>query len=69
METLYHEVQKLTVKNLQKSIKKMGIDIRGMYKEDKDYFIEILIDSLRVSSNQNFVSKTIRSSNNTLEGS
>lgn len=49
MEKVYSEVWKLTVKNLQKCIRKMNIDIRGMYKEDKDYFVDLLVDALKVS--------------------
>ena len=49
MERVYSEVSKFTVKNLQKCLWKMKVDIWGSYKEDKDYFVNLIVDALKVS--------------------
>lgn len=48
MEELKKIVGQLTVKELQKSLTREGVGLRGLYKEDKTYYVAKLIDVLRV---------------------
>ncbi len=49
MDHLTQLVDTLTVKKLQKQLSWLGVNLRGKYKEDKGYYVSLLIETLRVS--------------------
>ena len=48
MDRLKEVVAAHTVKDLQKFAKGFGINMRGLYKEEKEYYITLIIQTLYV---------------------